>query len=150
MTYYTSDSHTLLMTYYTLLMVTLQQYHRHNGILVISSTDHWEPNLQMSHIYYLGLPTRFRGSANNNFIQDLGMNTQTAKSTVPGKRWIQDHCREHDLPCLICLEESKNSRSWCEQSKQWADIYPEIPYSNVCGYYIWNQDPNDTSLNYGC
>jgi hypothetical protein len=54
----------------------LQRQYRHHGILVISTTEHREPDLQMKiAIIYLGTPTRLRGSQNNNFIQGLTMNT---------------------------------------------------------------------------
>jgi hypothetical protein len=66
-------------------IVTLQQRYRHNGILVISTTEHREPDLQTKIVIHPGLPTRLRGSENNNFIQGVAMNT---KNYICG-HWIE-------------------------------------------------------------
>jgi hypothetical protein len=50
----------------------LHQPYRHNGVLVISTTEHQEFDLQTKiDIYLVGLPTRLRGSEITTFSKDL-------------------------------------------------------------------------------
>ena len=129
---------------YTLLIVTLQQRYRHNGILVISTTEHREPDLQTKIAIYLGLPTRLRGSENNNFVQGLAMNTENyVDSTIHSASQTLDssknyHFRGHHSPCSICLEE-RNRRVDLNIANNEQRYIPEIPChisSEVRGYNI--------------
>jgi hypothetical protein len=45
---------------------------------LISTTELRESDLQTKIAIYLGLPTRLRGSKNNNFIQGLAINTENS------------------------------------------------------------------------
>ena len=100
---------------YTLLIVTLQQRYRHNGILVISTTEHREPDLQTKIAIYLGLPTRLRGSENNNFVQGLAMNTENyVDSTIHSASQTLDSSKNyhfHSETSFTMLDLSRRKKS---------------------------------------
>ncbi len=102
-----------------------------------SRTFSWKAKVIYINPQYLGLLMRLLGSENNTFVQWLAMNT-------PARQWFQTYNitifnRGHHSPCSICLEESKQPKSWFQQSKQWERWIPEIPRqvsTEVRGYNI--------------
>jgi hypothetical protein len=127
---------------------------------VISTTEHREPDLQTKIDIYLGLPIRLCMSECNQFSLGLATNTETyVDSTIDSANYTLDtsnqnhHFRGHHSPCSIFLE-ANNHKVHLNRENNEQRYIPKFPCqisdSEVRGYNIWNQDPNHTSLNYGC
>ena len=130
---------------YTLLIVTLQQRYRHNnGILVISTTEHREPDHRRRQPYVQVCLRDYAGLKIITLSKNLQMNTENnVDSTIHSASQTLDssknyHFRGHHSPCSICLEE-RNRRVDLNIANNEQRYIPEIPChisSEVRGYNI--------------
>ncbi len=111
---------------YTLLIVTLQQCYRHNNaILVISTTEHRQSDLQTKIAIYLGLPVRVHGSENNNFVLlGLAINTENYvdSTTHSASQTLDSSNQSHHFHLetsftIFNLSRRKQSKNGFEYSK---------------------------------
>jgi hypothetical protein len=100
-------------------------------LLVISLIELRESDHRQRYPYISGLSTRLRGSENNNFVQELVMNTEKIHNSQHQLDTGFKHTKSSFLfgtsLTMLDLSRRKKLKSWFEQSNMTRDIYiPKI------------------------